>query len=736
MSDTDRLLRDYAEKSAEGAFRELVSRYVDLVYSVAFRRTGGDAHLAEDVVQTVFADLARKARSLKGETLLGGWLHRHTCFVSSTLMRGERRRRERERKAIEMNTLLQSGDSPWQEIGPVLDEAVNELDDADRQAVLLRFFEKHDLRSIGAALGTNEDAAQKRVSRALDKLRVLLAKRGVSLSLAALATFLGGQAVLAAPAGLAAQVSNTVLASAAAGVGFTALLLKLMTPTKLAIAFGVAAVAVFVTPLALRRHASNRSGETSAALTKTAVSRGVGAAAQAADQSQPSPSSNAAAADTNSAPGNLRLSIVAADSGKPLPNVPIDYRGWEGNKFTGKKLTSNREGVCELSFPAETTTDLQLTTRLDGFADTRLHWRPDRGEKIPSSYALRIVRPVRIGGRVVDPDGQPVAGAKVGFNHDEDPANVKSPENHEFGWIEVATGPEGRWSIDRIAPEMIHRLHGGATHPDYANSEHIFVNQNKQVEEQLRQGNHTFKLGRAVIVRGTVVDADGMPVRDAKVRVGRIGESGRRETTSEFEGAFVLRGCQARKNLLSADAPGFSATTPGHHPLARVIVTRLSPTSSSSQKFPLTEVDIPPGETTTVTLGASNYTVRVLLRWPDGVKRGTNWHIFASIHTPFAKPPAEIINNPEAVGKWWQTPEIRALAASTRSYPLTENRDGSWSAEDIAPGEYALDVNVTERSPAGGPNSVHAHAETTVTVPTDLPSGTLDLGEIVLQASR
>src|SRR5207302_409593 len=301
MNATGQLLRDYAEKGSEPAFRELVSRYVDLVYSVAFRRTGGDAHLAEDVVQTVFADLARKARSLKGETLLGGWLHRHTCFVSSNLMRGERRRQQREREAIEMNTLLQSGDSTWEEMAPVLDEAVNDLDNADRQAILLRFFEKRDLRSIGAALGTNEDAAQKRVSRALDKLRVLLAKRGVGLSLAALATFLGGQAVQAAPAGLAAQVSNAVLAGAASGVGFIALLLKLMTPAKVVIALGVAAVAVFVTPFALRHLASSTSGKADPALAKAADSRAVPAPAKAADQSQLASNPNAVAAGTNSA---------------------------------------------------------------------------------------------------------------------------------------------------------------------------------------------------------------------------------------------------------------------------------------------------------------------------------------------------------------------------------------------------------------------------------------------------
>ncbi|PYK03095.1 MAG: hypothetical protein DME23_00505 [Verrucomicrobia bacterium] len=278
-----------------------------------------------------------------------------------------------------MNTLLQSGDSPWEGIAPVLDEAVNDLDDADRQAVLLRFFEKRDLRSIGAALGTNEDAAQKRVSRALDKLRVLLAKRGVSLSLAALATFLGGQAVQAAPAGLAAHVSNVVLAGAASGVGFTALLLKLMTPAKVAIALGVAAVAAFVAPSVLRHHASNPGAKVDPALAKAADSRAVPAPAQTANPSELSANSIAAAADANSPSGRLRLTIVAADSGKPAPNVPIDY-GWAAEK----KLMANREGICEVVYPLNIS-ELMLTTRIDGFADTRLHWRPDRGEKIPSS---------------------------------------------------------------------------------------------------------------------------------------------------------------------------------------------------------------------------------------------------------------------------------------------------------------------------------------------------------------
>src|SRR5882672_7654292 len=105
MTDTQQLLADYVATDSETAFRELVSRFVDLVYSAAIRLVNGDAHLAEDVTQTVFADLARLARSLSRDVMLGGWLHRHACFVANKTMRGERRRQARERQAVEMNVL-------------------------------------------------------------------------------------------------------------------------------------------------------------------------------------------------------------------------------------------------------------------------------------------------------------------------------------------------------------------------------------------------------------------------------------------------------------------------------------------------------------------------------------------------------------------------------------------------------------------------------------------------------
>src|SRR6185436_17465648 len=174
------LLAEYVQTGSDAAYRELVTRYVDLVYSTAVRLVAGDTHLAEDVTQTVFVDLARLARTLPADVMLGGWLHRHTCFVAAKTMRSERRRQSRERQAVEMNALQNDSGADFSRVAPMLDEAINELGDADRTAILLRFFEQRDFRSVGLVLGSNKDAARMRVTRALEKLESSLKRRGVT----------------------------------------------------------------------------------------------------------------------------------------------------------------------------------------------------------------------------------------------------------------------------------------------------------------------------------------------------------------------------------------------------------------------------------------------------------------------------------------------------------------------------------------------------------------------------
>ncbi|MBU6399556.1 MAG: sigma-70 family RNA polymerase sigma factor [Verrucomicrobia bacterium] len=251
MTDTNAWLAEFVRNGSETAFRQLVGRYLDLVYSTAMRLVGGDWHLAEDVSQAVFVHLARKAGGLSPEVNLGGWLHRDTCFVARTMMRGERRRWSRERQAVEMSALQDHTAENLARLAPVLDEAINELAEDDRRAVLLRFFEQRDFRSVGRELGGSEDAARMRVNRALDKLLGLLKQRGVALSATALGTLLAGEAITAAPAGLATTIAGAALAGTATTVGSTLTLLKSMSLTKTGILGALALVAV-ATPLTLQ----------------------------------------------------------------------------------------------------------------------------------------------------------------------------------------------------------------------------------------------------------------------------------------------------------------------------------------------------------------------------------------------------------------------------------------------------------------------------------------------------
>jgi RNA polymerase sigma factor (sigma-70 family) len=163
MTESQQLLRDYVKDGSEAAFREIVHRYVDLVHTAASRLVNGDTLLAGDITQTVFADLARMAGKLPHNVMLGGWLHRHTCFVAANVMRGERRRIERERQAVEMNAQEDYSAVNLAQLAPVLDEVVNELGKDDRAAIMLRFFEQQNFKQVGQALGSNEEAARKRV---------------------------------------------------------------------------------------------------------------------------------------------------------------------------------------------------------------------------------------------------------------------------------------------------------------------------------------------------------------------------------------------------------------------------------------------------------------------------------------------------------------------------------------------------------------------------------------------
>jgi RNA polymerase sigma factor (sigma-70 family) len=218
MHEDAQLLRRYVEQNSDDAFAALVRRHISLVYAVALRQVGGDVHLAEDVVQQVFTALARKAPTLLDRAALSGWLYRSTHFTASDCVRNERRRRRRETEVLTMQEIDAKGDGDgvvdWQTLRPVLDGAIANLDERDRDAVSLRFFEGCTFAEIGERLRLTENAARMRVDRALDKLHALLGRRGIKSTAGALAIALGNQVSAAPPAALAASVTGAALASA------------------------------------------------------------------------------------------------------------------------------------------------------------------------------------------------------------------------------------------------------------------------------------------------------------------------------------------------------------------------------------------------------------------------------------------------------------------------------------------------------------------------------------------
>ena len=235
MSATDdlELLRQFARQHSDDAFAALVSRHVNLVYSVALRQTG-DAALAEEITQAVFIILARKAATLGDKVVLAGWLCRTARYVSANALTIQRRRQRREQEAY-MQTILNSGgdassqtihDESGRQIAPLLDAALARLGGKDHDAIVLRFFENKELIHVGAALGVSEDAAKKRVSRALEKLRKYFTQRGVSSTTEIIAGTISANSIQVAPVALAKSVTAVAIAKGAAASASTLTLIK------------------------------------------------------------------------------------------------------------------------------------------------------------------------------------------------------------------------------------------------------------------------------------------------------------------------------------------------------------------------------------------------------------------------------------------------------------------------------------------------------------------------------
>jgi uncharacterized protein (TIGR03435 family) len=223
--DDNVLLRDYVERGSEEAFAALVTRHVNKVYSVALRHTG-NSHQAEEITQAVFVILARKSHGLGKGVILSGWIYHTARLASLTFIRGEIRRARRQQEAHMQTMANESEADAWPQIAPLLDAAMANLNEQDRHAVVLRFIDQKSLREVGNAMGATEDAAKKRVTRALEKLRKYFSKRGVNSTTAIIAGSISANSVQTAPAGLAKLAIAAALAKNAAIGSSTLTLIK------------------------------------------------------------------------------------------------------------------------------------------------------------------------------------------------------------------------------------------------------------------------------------------------------------------------------------------------------------------------------------------------------------------------------------------------------------------------------------------------------------------------------
>jgi len=561
-TDEQELLRRYTRLNDEAAFAELVSRYIDIVHSAAQRQTG-DPENARDITQDVFSSLARKAGRLNSEVILSGWLHQATRFAARQLHRNNHRRKNREQEAV----MLKTNEEPdrWAEVAPLLDEAVGNLDEADRSAVLLRFFERRPLAEVGGALGISEEAARKRVSRAVEKLRSQLEQKGIATTSTGIAAVLLAHAAEAVPTALTASVASAATATAAA-TGW----LTWVTLPKLAAGVAVLAVGAY---LAIRPNEApiRPPGNATEPLPDNVVVVDYVAPPAAAD-SEATPDdrpdvadSTLAQADVRAAGGEVKAGLIlelrSEATGEPVAGANIEYWAWgKNNYFKRQTLHSDAKGVCAVVLP-EKATHLYLITQKEGLADTKLEWAPERGDIVPASYQLMLENAVPIGGTVVDADDNPVAGAKGGFNNDDRPTPLESHESHQFGWLEVVTDEHGRWTMNRLADDIVGSIYGYAKHADHLDSPLLFSSRDRAAEQAMRIGWYAFKLGTGVVAEGRVVDSFGRGLPYANVLVGYVKDSSQRTGIASADGTFAIKGCPSGDTAVTASLPGFAATT-------------------------------------------------------------------------------------------------------------------------------------------------------------------------------
>jgi RNA polymerase sigma factor (sigma-70 family) len=594
MNDAE-LLRNFIEAGSETAFQTLVGRHLPLVFGTA-RRLTGDPALAEEVAQAVFLLLARKAPGLRREVILSGWLYRTTRFVAMRALAAEQRRRRREQEAV---TMLQHTDTPahWQQLSPILDDALARLRDGDRQAVLLRFFEKRSFRDVGHALGLSEEAAKKRVARAIDKLRDLMRWRGREVTAAALAAGLELEGVAAVPMAVADRVTQGVMVQlAATGSTGTPLLDDVLQAWRMArMKAGLAAGAGLVLAVLLLPPWSSPRDDLG--VESRSSPEGVGTNARSKQvQALPSHQLPGAGRIGDQAVPLRTLSITVLDGETDAPvagaRVWLTRPVWVNGAETHDPLYTGGDGRVAFAIPQSVPGDEEMQfiahVRPERHAPRAIQWLSTTGNVyriMTNDYTLRVHKGVTLAGVVVDEQGWPLPAARIGvssygslghnallaqFAVREFPYYARTTDL--FDPLTLFTDFHGRFQIpdfsaelDRLVLEVVandgagwktEARKPGKVFPDEPNLPQIPF-------ADLESGAARIVVPLGVTLRGVVEDASGKPIPGAEVKEMR--NTGGLKTESRLRtdrfGRFIFENRKYREVILVASADGHATAS-------------------------------------------------------------------------------------------------------------------------------------------------------------------------------
>ena len=549
MSTSDgALLHQFVHERRDEAFAELVGRHVDFVFSAALRQLADDPESARDASQRVFSDLARKAAQLVHHPSLMGWLYTAARQAAANIRRGELRRRTREATAACMAQLVSSasGESEpdWLRIRAELDAALAELSEGEREIVLLRYFGGLSWAEVGGRVALSDTAARLRADRAMGRLRDVLARRGITSSAAALGAVIAKNAVVPAPADLAAEIISVARGAAVFRAG-----LKATRPVP---SLGLSgALFVILTGLLVWRGANQTTvPDATPVIPVTSNNSARQIARLLFPSGRPGTESSRTAHD-------LSLQVLSEETGAPLAGGLMEVLSLNRkNELSRQSLFTDETGSTRISIPSDARM-VEIFTRIDGFADTRLHWQPDQGEAIPKDYVLRVGPGAALGGLILDETDNPIPDAEIVFALREAPQTLRNPADHRFGVITTRTDSNGRWNVQRISPAVLRYAHCEAGHPDFARAGYIDLT--ASVASAMQAGTHVFRLQQGQTFQGVVQDDAANPVPNAKVRAANR-HFVEREVEAQADGSFVLRGCSRNACFLVADAPGFVPT--------------------------------------------------------------------------------------------------------------------------------------------------------------------------------